>query len=307
MKQFFLLPNSDTKDKLKYIKIRSKLFIPKIIRFINKYFYKFNLFGAIFNRYDNSVSFYSAKKDKSLYKDYEEDSVFVNFGSGAFSHSKWINFDLPGQSEYYKKILGSENIDFKPIDLCVDNLQIPLKDNSCDLIYCSHTLEHIEEKNGLHFIKECKRILKKNAIMRIALPNTDNNFLICKIVFNQKEIPNEIKNKIILKAAYEVLSESENLKDEILIEEVIKSNFITSVFVDNILKNFNNIGKFKINNPGRHITYYSHYKLSNISEQLGFSYYIPMYKGSTLAEPFKNSEVFDTTEPQWSIYGEFIK
>ena len=64
--------------------------------------------------------------------------------------------------------------------------------------------------------------------------------------------------------------------------------------------------KFKQENPERHITYYSHDKLIDISKKLNFKFYAPLYKGSSFAEPFKNLEVFDTTEPQWSIYGEFV-
>ena len=79
MKNFFLIPNSDIVDKLKSFKIRSKLSIPKTVRLINKYLYKYFLIGAILNRYDNSISFYSAKNDNLLYKDYSKNSVFVNF------------------------------------------------------------------------------------------------------------------------------------------------------------------------------------------------------------------------------------
>lgn len=38
---------------------------------------------------------------------------------------------------------------------------IPLKDNSVDLIYSSHLLEHIPFKELILFLKDCKRVLKK--------------------------------------------------------------------------------------------------------------------------------------------------
>ena len=64
--------------------------------------------------------------------------------------------------------------------------------------------------------------------------------------------------------------------------------------------------KFIEENPERHITYYSHEKLIDISKKLNFKFYTPLYKGSSLADPFKNLEVFDTTEPSvvnlWRIY-----
>ncbi len=303
----FITPNSSFSKNWNSIKIKSKIFVPGIIRFINKYLYKIGLFGAILNRYDNSITIYSASKDKKLYKDYPKDSKFINFGSGAFHHPFWINYDYPGQSDYYKKLQGKKDIDFYPINLCVDDIKVSFEDNSCDLIYCSHTLEHLEEKKGLDFLKECQRIMKPNAVMRVALPNTDSNFYYAKVIFNQEKIPHKIKNEVILDCAKKTLSETENLPEKLVIQKVIEAEFSIEKFVkilaeDNLLS-----FKFLEEKPERHITYYSHEKLINIAKKLNFKFYTPLYKGSSFAEPFKNLEVFDTTEPQWSIYGEFVK
>ena len=304
---FFITPNSLFSNDWSSVKIKSKLFIPKIIRFINKYFYRIGLFGAILNRYDNSVTFYSASKDKKLYKNYSKDSKFINFGSGAFNHPLWINYDYPGQSNYYKKLQGDKEIDFYPINLCKDNLKIHFEDNSCDLIYCSHTLEHLEEDKGFNFLKECQRILKPNAIMRVALPSTENNFYYAKLIYNQEKISQKIKDEVILDCANKLFSETENLPNEFVIKKVIESNFSIQNFIEILAKENNLSLKFKEESPERHITYYSHEKLIDISKKLNFQFYTPLYKGSSFADPFKNLEVFDTTEPQWSIYGEFIK
>ena len=118
------------------------------------------VFGIAINRYENTVCFYSAAGDKKLYKNFAKDSVFCNFGSGAFSHSSWKNYDFPAITKKYKAIQGKENIDFFSINLCQENLKIPLDTSSVDLIYCSHTIEHLEEAKAINFLKECSRILK---------------------------------------------------------------------------------------------------------------------------------------------------
>ncbi len=300
-------PNSSFSKNWNSIKIKSKFFVPETIRFINKYLYKIGFVGAILNRYDNSITLYSASKDKKLYKNYPKNSKFINFGSGGFNHPLWINYDFPGQSSYYKKLQGKEEIDFYPINLCIDNLKVPFEDNSCDLIYCSHTLEHLEEEKGLNFLRECQRILKPNAIMRIALPSTENNFYYAKLIYNQEKISQKIKDEVILDCANKLFSETENLHNELVIKKVIESDFSIKNFIEIIRKENNLSLKFKDESPERHITYYSHEKLIDISKKLNFQFYTPLYKGSSFAEPFKNLEVFDTTEPQWSIYGEFIK
>ncbi len=303
----FISPNSSFSKNWNSIKIKSKFFVPETIRFINKYLYKIGFIGAILNRYDNSITLYSASKDKKLYKSYPKKSKFINFGSGGFNHPLWINYDFPGQTDYYKKLQGKEKNDFYPINLCTDNLKVPFEDNSCDLIYCSHTLEHLEEEKGLNFLRECQRILKPNAIMRIALPNTENNFYYAKEIYNQEKVPQKVKEEVILDCAKKLFSDTENLPKNLVIETAIESNFSIENFLK-ILKTKNNLSlKFKEENPERHITHYSHAKLISISKKLNFQFYTPLYKGSSFAEPFINIEVFDTTEPQWSIYGEFIK
>ena len=90
-----------------------------------------------------------------LYKHYSVDEIFCNFGSGAFYHPKWKNYDYPGQSAYYKCLQGIDGTDFNAINLCAVSLDIPEEDNSVALIYCSHTLEHLEAGAAKRFLREC--------------------------------------------------------------------------------------------------------------------------------------------------------
>jgi predicted SAM-dependent methyltransferase len=50
---------------------------------------------------------------------------------------------------------------------------IPAEDNSLDLIYHSHMLEHLNYEDGISFIKECYRTLKPNGRMRILVPDLE--------------------------------------------------------------------------------------------------------------------------------------
>ena len=51
---------------------------------------------------------------------------------------------------------------------------IPLQDNSVDLIYSSHLLEHIPFKELILFLKECRRVLKNNGVFSVCVPNAGN-------------------------------------------------------------------------------------------------------------------------------------
>lgn len=48
---------------------------------------------------------------------------------------------------------------------------IPLKDNSVDIIYSSHMLEHIKYKHLITFLLECRRVLKDDGQFSVCVPN----------------------------------------------------------------------------------------------------------------------------------------
>ena len=87
---------------------RDKRFLPFLTRFINKYLYKIPTLGigGFYDRYSNSFSLYSSHQDKKAYEGFKNGSLFINLGSGSFSHPKWKNFDFPGVSSFYKCLQG---------------------------------------------------------------------------------------------------------------------------------------------------------------------------------------------------------
>lgn len=48
---------------------------------------------------------------------------------------------------------------------------IPLPDNSADLIYTSHMIEHFDRDEARSFLREVKRVLVSDGIVRIAVPD----------------------------------------------------------------------------------------------------------------------------------------
>ncbi|SVE59543.1 uncharacterized protein METZ01_LOCUS512397, partial [marine metagenome] len=193
--------------KIQLKSVSSSKFIPKLSRFINKYLYKLGL-GCSVNRYDNTLCLYSSMADNNLYSDFHNADIFCNFGSGAFYHKRWTNYDYPGQSSYYQALQGVENKDFYSIDLCEENLRLPLNDDSVSLIYCSHTLEHLEEQSSLHFLAECYRVLKKSRVIRIVVPSTDNDHKIASIISRQGSIPVDVKKKIAAQVGHHILDDT---------------------------------------------------------------------------------------------------
>ena len=58
---------------------------------------------------------------------------------------------------------------------------LKFKDNSFDLVYASHILEHFNKVKVLKVLKEWVRVLKPGGVLRISVPSFDNLSLIYNI------------------------------------------------------------------------------------------------------------------------------
>lgn len=83
----------------------------------------------------------------------------INLGGG-----DWV-FPFFRNVDYYAK---EEFIDYK-VNL-EENPSLPFKDNSVDLIYSSHMLEHLSHDSLVELLNECYRVLKGNGMMRLNCP-----------------------------------------------------------------------------------------------------------------------------------------
>ena len=84
----------------------------------------------------------------------------LNIACGRRYHKDWTNIDFNADSGLVKKvnILGG----------------LPFEDASFDVIYSSHFLEHLSPIQASFVLKEAKRILKKDGILRIVVPDLEN-------------------------------------------------------------------------------------------------------------------------------------
>ncbi|HLP62689.1 MAG TPA: methyltransferase domain-containing protein, partial [Candidatus Deferrimicrobium sp.] len=83
----------------------------------------------------------------------------LNIGCGDRFHKDWENIDLVPFSADVKKIdiLG----------------RLPYRDQSFQAVYCSHMLEHLDRDAAAAFAREVFRILKKNGIFRVLVPDLE--------------------------------------------------------------------------------------------------------------------------------------
>lgn len=120
--------------------------------------------------------------------------IKVDLGCGKQVIEGWINVDyawgarlakIPFFSLLNKKV-HLFKMDWDSRILVHDlHRRFPFKDNSVDVIYASHLLEHFTKEEGIQFLKECHRVLRTNGILRIVVP--DLAALIAK--YTKREIP----------------------------------------------------------------------------------------------------------------------
>ncbi len=104
----------------------------------------------------------------------------LNLGCGPHLPNGWVNVDYALGAWIAKlPVFSTINKIFKIINLnWSDKIYLhdlrrkfPWEDNSVDVVYSSHTLEHLSKSDGRHFLRECYRVLKPNGIIRIVVPD----------------------------------------------------------------------------------------------------------------------------------------
>ena len=115
--------------------------------------------------------------DKELFETYEgllinhipkpDDKLKVNIGSHILMfHHGWVNLDVLPLHEFAKR----EGHKFLQWDA---RNKMPFEDNSVDLLYSSHFVEHLTYEEAEAFLHDCKRVMKKGATFRIAVPDLE--------------------------------------------------------------------------------------------------------------------------------------
>ena len=92
----------------------------------------------------------------------------------------WVNVDYSAGARIMKifplRLLNRRlhffNVDWSD-EITIHDLRkpFPWPDNSVDVVYSSHTLEHLSRDAGRLFLEECMRVLKKDGIIRIIVPD----------------------------------------------------------------------------------------------------------------------------------------
>lgn len=110
---------------------------------------------------------------KSELLDYSDHFKQYNLGCGTHIYNNFLNigyWENLTKGGLYKDLNGTSGTIMLNYDL---RDGIPARDNSLDLVYHSHMLEHLDYIEGIEFIKDCYRALKPGGRMRALVPDLE--------------------------------------------------------------------------------------------------------------------------------------
>lgn len=93
--------------------------------------------------------------------------VKLNIGSfTSMHHHGWINVDVHDLAGY------AQSQGYRYLRHDARN-GLPYDTGTVDAINCQHMLEHLTYKEGVSFLRECRRVLKPDGVMRVAVPDAE--------------------------------------------------------------------------------------------------------------------------------------
>ncbi len=227
----------------------------------------------------------------------DKNKINLNIGSGDYIISNFMNLDFYNEKYYDNKR------DFEKTRIHYDmrNDDIPYDNNFVDNIYCSHVIEHVEENYADKFFRECKRVLKKNGVLRIVVP--DAKFLYEMATFNNSYFAwHKYYNK---KGSMDMLVEKIHTSRHKLENYGLKKKIEEYSYFD-LMNELTINSKFDKNNPHNHINYWDFEKIEKYKNKYDFSKIIKSKVNGSASKEMQGDD-FDIVHQNMSLYVDLIK
>ncbi len=249
--------------------------------------------------------------------------AFYNIGAGKFRHPFWTNVEK--KTDWYEdSFVDSDHLEYDLLSLT----KLPVEDNSAEIVYSSHTVEHITDAAAQNMFNEAYRILKPGGILRFSTPNMD----LVHRAYKDKDrdffywiehlsIPGEYEkacSKPLDQASLQQIflyyfasqatelhpgstlpkmsdEEIDRIFSEMEYEKAL--NYCTSQYSEEIHKKY----------PGPHVNWWNFDKASRMLSKAGFQKIYKSGYGQSFCPILRNVYLFDNTHPKVSLYVETIK
>lgn len=229
---------------------------------------------------------------------YPDSGLFLNVGAGKWHHPRWTNVDNP-RADYSKSLAAQ-----MPHDL-MSGAPMPVGDSSVDLIFTSHTIEHLNDRAVTRFLADAYRALKPGGILRITCPDIaiyvaayrrgDRRFFIETL--NGQDLPYS-NEQILLYSFAGPLSAFHKGNELPKVSDSGLENLdqFTDRIPDAIAAKY----------PRDHKAWFTVPKLLAMLGAAGFTAHESRY-GQSVSPIMRDTHFFDTTHPVLSLYVEGVK
>lgn len=255
---------------------------------------------------------------------YSSDSVeyrrFYNVGAGSFSHPCWTNIDL--RSDWY----GSVQKNFINHDL-MSGSPLPVPDASAEIIYTSHTIEHVKDEAVGRLFHEAYRALRPGGVFRVTTgPDAESDFAAMmrgdEHWFHwdcEYEVPGSYEEMFHAPATSVPLEERWLHHVASMLAPNDKTpapHKFTAVEIRQIIAERGRIGAldyftslttFAPDRPGNHVSWWDAAKIMAHLDDAGFKTVCRSGYSQSVCPVLRNTLYFDNTHPQMSVYVEAIR
>ncbi|HWT31454.1 MAG TPA: methyltransferase domain-containing protein [Propylenella sp.] len=239
-------------------------------------------------------------------------------GAGSFSHAFWTNLDFP--SKWYGEVQRAVT----PYDL-MSGQALPVEDGTAEIIYTSHTVEHVTDRAVERFFRNAFRALRLGGILRVATgPDADSNFRALEAgdadwfywdvgydgafeqysnIFHQPPSGRPLEERWLHHFASQLApndrSPSAHKFSAAAIREIIAERGKIGA-----LDYFTGLCEFQPDRPFNHVSWWNAEKLVRFMRQAGFETIYRSGYGQSAAQVLRNTHFFDNTHPQMTVYVE---
>jgi predicted SAM-dependent methyltransferase len=201
----------------------------------------------------------------------DEQRLKINIGCGLNAASGWVNIDS-SLNAWLAKWGWKTRIPY-PKNIYIRDVRkgLPFPNNSAEVIYCSHFLEHLTKDDAVSFIKECQRVLITAGVIRIIVPD-------------------------LAQYAEEYVKRIKEQKQGVLISEQPAEKFLEDLCIfEKSSARESGVSRIykKLYNKNIHKFMYDEYSLTALLKEYGFS---DIYRKSCYESLIKDVEKLDNPE-----------
>ena len=239
------------------------------------------------------------KNRLQIMRNYEQGKNYLNVGGGLFLVENWRILDYVSREYPYDTELIDYNINL------LEMKPWPIESESFQLVYTSHAMEHLTDEVGRFVFMEVNRILEKNGIFRITVPDIDPVYEAYKrndLDFIAENENSPDKRNIFTHFLGTFSSLDPDAVDRVKFDEEIshrpKEDFLNA-YIDKQIDPENH-------DFSSHVTWYNFDKIKKYGEQAGFSQVLHSQKENSISEEMRKTG-FDHKPGKSNIYVDLIK